>query len=194
VLVSTFPFGDSISSITTLGTEEWICEGCAGSVGTVGALIPNTFEAVVRLLAPAPRIQHWWSAYREMFVALGSICANYSSPPGNLTFGIWEGHGFQSESNREELSQIPKLAMPNRVYFLLTGDSLSLGELRYPNSDEWRNPDLMWPDDHAWFVGTDVDFWSLYVGGSLEMTQEIESLFGDSCMRVSYSEKLPVES
>jgi hypothetical protein len=111
-----------------------------------------------------------------------------------LTFGIWEGHGFWSESNDKELSRISRLEMPNRKYFLLTGDSLSIGELRYPSSDEWRNPDLVWPDDHAWFIGTDVDFWSLYVGGSLKMIQEIESQFGGSCRRVNFSDKLVVEN
>jgi hypothetical protein len=30
---------------------------------------------------------------------------------------------------------------------------------------EWRRPDLFWPDDRQWFVATDVDFWSLYIGG-----------------------------
>ena len=192
--MSTFPFGESISPITTHGIEEWVLQGCASSAWTVGALIPNTFEAVVRLSAPAPGVQHWWSAYREMFVALGSTCARYSSPRSTLTFGIWDGHGFWSESNDKELSRISRLEMPNRKYFLLTGDSLSIGELRYPGSGEWRNPDLVWPDDHAWFIGTDVDFWSLYVGGSLKMIQEIESQFGGSCRRVNFSDKLVVEN
>jgi hypothetical protein len=192
--LSTFPFGDSISPVTGHGNEEWIRQGCASSTGTVETLIPTSFEAVVRLLAPAPGMHQWWSAYREMFVALGSTCAGYSSSQSKLTFGIWEGHGFQSESNREELSRIPRLAMPNRNYLLLTGDFLSLGDLRYPSSDEWRNPDLVWPDDHAWFIGTDVDFWSLYVGGSMEMIHEIESQFGGSCRRVNFSDKLVVEN
>ena len=129
-----------------------------------------------------------------MFVALGSTGAKYSSPRSKLTLGIWEGHGFQSESNDKELSRISRLAMPNRNYLLLTGDSSSLGELKYPGSDQWRNPDLVWPDDHAWFIGTDVDFWSLYIGSSLKMIQEIESQFGSSCERVAFSDKLVIEN
>jgi hypothetical protein len=39
-------------------------------------------------------------------------------------------------------------------------------ELRHPDGDGWRNPDLFWPQDQGWFVATDVDFWSLYIGGS----------------------------
>ena len=48
--------------------------------------------------------------------------------------------------------------------------------LGYPDSmDDWRNPDLYWPDDRQWFVGTDVDFWSLYIGGDGDFIEELAS-------------------
>ena len=44
---------------------------------------------------------------------------------------------------------------------------------RRPNfttrTHDWRNPDLFWPDDRRWFIATDVDFWSLYIGGSKQL-------------------------
>ena len=45
--------------------------------------------------------------------------------------------------------------------------------LRYPDDDGWRNPDLFWPEDRRWFVATDVDFWSLYVGGQNSFIREL---------------------
>ena len=55
---------------------------------------------------------------------------------------------------------------PHRAYYLLEGPVAAVTELRDPGSGgNWRNPDLFWPDDRRWFVATDVDFWSLYVGG-----------------------------
>ncbi len=159
----------------------------------MGALVPNGFEVVVRILATARGTKDWWLAYKEQFLSLISVCVAHSMSHSALNFGIWEGHGFCAESTDEAMSQIPKLEMLNRNYFLLTGDVDSIGELKYPGSVDWRNPDLVWPDDHSWFLATDVDFWSLYVGGSSQMIQSIESLFGDSCIRVNKSDKLVIE-
>ena len=55
--------------------------------------------------------------------------------------------------------------MPARAYYLMSGPVAAVTGLRNPGSLKWQNPDLFWPDDHRWFVATDVDFWSLYVGG-----------------------------
>ncbi|WP_395155478.1 hypothetical protein [Ilumatobacter sp.] len=53
--------------------------------------------------------------------------------------------------------------MPNRDDYLLTAKVSAMMALRYPDDDDWHNPDLFWPDDRRWFVATDVDFWSLCV-------------------------------
>lgn len=45
--------------------------------------------------------------------------------------------------------------------------------LRDPASGHWRNPDLFWPDDRRWFVATDVDVGSLYVGGDTELVADL---------------------
>ena len=46
-------------------------------------------------------------------------------------------------------------------------------ELREPGGDRWRNPDPCWPADRAWFLATDVDFWSLDVGGSCDSVDDL---------------------
>ena len=48
-----------------------------------------------------------------------------------------------------------------------------MANVRHPGSDSWRNPDLFWPDDQRWFVATDVDIWSLYVGGTRQLISEL---------------------
>jgi hypothetical protein len=71
------------------------------------------------------------------------------------------------------LSQIPRFGRPDRTYYLLEGPVMAVTHLRYPDGDGWRNPDLFWPDDRQWFVATDVDFWSLYIGGSSDFITEL---------------------
>ena len=47
--------------------------------------------------------------------------------------------------------------------------------LRYPAVTEWPNQDLFWPDDRRWFAATDVDFWSVYVGGAPDFIDQLAS-------------------
>ena len=74
---------------------------------------------------------------------------------------------------RDGLAAVPRFDAPNRTYYLVTGAVADVGGVRYPSGHGWRNPDLWWPDDRGWFVATDVDCWSLYVGGDDTFVAEI---------------------
>ena len=71
------------------------------------------------------------------------------------------------------MKRLPRFDRPGRTYYLLQGPLGATTELRHPDSDDWRNPDLFWPDDRRWFVATDVDFWSLYNGGRSSFIAEL---------------------
>jgi hypothetical protein len=65
---------------------------------------------------------------------------------------------------------------PFRHYFLLRGPVAAATRLDDPASPgSFQRPDLWWPDDRRWFVATDTDFWSLYVGGSEAFVDELAS-------------------
>lgn len=66
---------------------------------------------------------------------------------------------------RAGLRLVPRFHVPARAYYLMSGPVAAVTGLRDPATLRWRNPDLFWPDDRRWFVATDVDFWSLYIGG-----------------------------
>jgi len=72
-----------------------------------------------------------------------------------------------------ELDMVPRFALPDRTYYLMAGPVAAVAGLRDPSTGHWLNPDLFWPDDRRWFVATDVDFWSLYVGGSNDLIAEL---------------------
>lgn len=74
---------------------------------------------------------------------------------------------------RSALDRIPRFDRPGRTYFLLEGPLRAMTQLRHPDGDDWHNPDLFWPDDRRWFVATDVDFWSLYIGGASGFIAEL---------------------
>jgi hypothetical protein len=95
---------------------------------------------------------------------------------------------------RAALSQLPRFDLPGRRYYLVTGPVAAATELKDPGSTtDWRNPDLLWPDDRRWFVATDVDFWSLYVGGHDDYITELVRAVPTHSELVALDHQLEVE-
>jgi hypothetical protein len=78
---------------------------------------------------------------------------------------------------RSELRQVPRFELPDRTYYLLAGALSAATRLARPGSTvDWQHPDLIWPDDRRWFVATDIDIWSLYVGGDHDFIAELSRI------------------
>ncbi len=92
------------------------------------------------------------------------------------------------------LEQIPRFKLTNRAYYLMEGPVTAIDGLRYPGDDGWRNPDLLWPDDHRWFVATDVDFWSLYVGGDNDLVAELANSVRTYSQPIGLNSRLEIEN
>lgn len=201
-------FGDGVRPADTVASTEWLEHSCRGEWWTVGALVPNRYESLLRVDAPAQCADDWWSAYRDLFEVVASIGERHTSSPERAWYAMWEGHGFDraethvawhdppaDETERRAraaerarlgderrrhnadigaaLDQMPRFDRPGRTYYLVEGPVRAVSRLRHPDGDDWRNPDLFWPDDRRWFVATDVDFWSLYIGGRSGFVAEL---------------------
>jgi len=201
-------FGDHVKSAATIAPAEWIEGACGGAIRTVGALVPNQYPLFLRVHAPEPSVEDWWSAYRDLFAVTASIGERHTTSPDRAWFAAWEGHGFANSTThiawqepcddtnrhareqeqsrlrdedvrrnaaiRASLRQVPSFDLPNRTYHLLTGPVSAATQLDDPRGPStWCLPDLFWPDDRRWFVATDVDFWSLYIGGDHDFITEL---------------------
>lgn len=95
---------------------------------------------------------------------------------------------------RATLLQVPRFVLPHRTYYLLTGPVSAVSHLCHPEPrGEWRNPDLFWPDDRRWFVATDVDFWSLYIGGDSDFVAELSTTVTTPSMVVELGDGIEIE-
>ncbi|MBD5786057.1 hypothetical protein IF650_07680 [Cellulosimicrobium terreum] len=63
----------------------------------------------------------------------------------------------------------PMLLLPNREYHLWTGTLSDVGVFR----EHGQPPNLWWPHDRSWFVGTEIDAAATYVGGSEELVDAL---------------------
>ena len=221
-------FGDALMPAATTAAAVWIAPALRGSMGTVGALVPDSFSSVLRIHAPPPIPGDWWTTYRDMYARVAEIGAQHTSSVDRAWFAVWEGHGFATaetrlawtdpaadDAERHEreaaraqlrdddrrrnaaisagLGAIPIFDLPNRTYYLMEGPVSAVVGLRDPASGDWRNPDLFWPDDRRWFVATDVDFWSLYVGGDSDLIADLAASVATPTEAVTLSYQLEIE-
>jgi hypothetical protein len=125
-------------------------------------------------------------------VALGRVLTPYTGTPEECVFCFWVGFGIWGSDNGETyyglltdeqndalnapirerwqrelaaMKQIPRLVLPAREYYLFTGP---LARTARPFMfGRWeQSPTMWWPADRAWFVATEIDSFSTYVGGS----------------------------
>ncbi len=178
---------------------SWLIDTCDGDPGTVGGLVPAGFDAVVRVSAPPDDVGDWIAAYRDLFGLVASIGVDHTERPRDAWFAIERANDFGQGASPWMMStgaarsdDEPWLVRPQRAYRLTTGPIWAVTRLIGP-STSWRHPDLFWPDDHAWFVATDVDFWSLYVAGPDRFVSRIEALVPTGVERVDAATPLVME-
>jgi hypothetical protein len=121
------------------------------------------------------------SLYLDDARALAGIAAKFTDTPQQSWCCIWDGFGWWSRSWLLPPGQIatsppprpipieakdwPRVHTQHRDYFLYE-ESLETSFVEVIESLEGHSPNLWWPSDHAWCVGTEIDFDSTYVGGS----------------------------
>lgn len=119
--------------------------------------------------------------------ALCRALAPHTATPDGCLIAMWEGWGALNggsvrltiEDGRttavEPLPRAftdaewaaPRFRLPDRDYLLLAGPLDAVADVaRGPVDDDGQSPALVWPQDRAWCVSTEVDHDSTVVGGS----------------------------
>lgn len=77
-----------------------------------------------------------------------------------------------------DLPSSPTLDLPGREYGLFRGGLATLLDTDWLKASGWAwrwndTLNLAWPDDHGWFVASEIDFDSTIVGGSRELIDRV---------------------
>jgi len=124
--------------------------------------------------------------------ALIDILRQHTRTPERCWIGIWEGFGWigdadsvstlergsnPSEVSRPSWTLDPNELPPKRLHIPGRSLILYMGVIEeaaaFCNGPPWQSPNLWWPADRAWCVGTDIDAFSSYVGGSEALVREL---------------------
>jgi hypothetical protein len=104
---------------------------------------------------------------------LAALCArlsNHTAVACRCFLGVWEGWHWLNDLAAPAESR-SRLTLPGRDYLLLAGSLQMATQVGYtkPGGFEPRSPNLLWPEDHSWFVASEVDFDSTLVGGTADL-------------------------
>lgn len=116
---------------------------------------------------------------------LGELLRRHTATLDWCFFGVWEGYGWL-DWMAPDRPRAARLSLPNRTYLLFEGPLGSVVELGWSSGASERtpsvarfhreSPNLIWPADRSWFVASEIDLDSTFVGGSMAL---VEELIGD---------------
>ena len=93
-------FGDALRPAAATASAAWIAPTLRGSMGTVGALVPNSYSSILRIHPPPPIPGDWWATYRELYERVAKTGARHTTSVDRAWFAVWEGHGFDTAATR----------------------------------------------------------------------------------------------
>jgi hypothetical protein len=89
---------------------------------------------------------------------LTAVLRRFTTTPEECWFGLWDGFDHTPDTRLT-------LALPGREFWLLRGP-VDLAAANLADEPAEQSANLWWPADRAWFVATDIDLMTTYVGGS----------------------------
>lgn len=132
-----------------------------GAAPETGSLEPEKLAALAEILAGHSAAERWFFA-----IWTGSTWGHVS--PGEI-----EMHSTDDLSSAfpDEQARRAPLKVPGREYAVLVGPPAAATEIEDRLSG--NSPQLIWPEDRAWCVGTGIDFDSTLVGGTEGLARAI---------------------
>ena len=125
--------------------------------------------------------------------ALLEVLAAYTSTPDDCFIGVWEGYGWLVEA----WAGPEVLELENRTYLACRGPLSLAAEVGWkPARDRLHAepPNLLWPADRAWFVASDTDLDSTYLGGSVALVHGLLAHAGLEVWPIAATDLIAKES
>lgn len=105
----------------------------------------------------------------EIAEPLASLLARYTKTPEMCQFAVWDGFNC-SGTSLEEAASIAVAALDRR-WRLFRG---SLSALKHSFCESFhQSASMVWPEDRAWCVATEIDLMMTYVGGKRGLIEAI---------------------
>lgn len=153
---------------------------------------------------------------KELARGLAQVLGSFTSTAGWIWFCVWEGWGdlrvrsshtapLSTHPTRRPpprdartRSPSPVVNLPHRRYYLFRGQLTDVEESSDIEesfwADSWISPSMWWPDDRSWFVSTEIDLPSSYLGGTSDCVASVLAAANIEAMRAQCSDRIGYEA
>jgi len=141
----------------------------------------------------SPRPDLWTNPPRtgslppELARELVEVLRDWTTTPQRCWFAVWEGWGGLEPGTS-------RIDHPNRRYYLAQGRLEDAASTVYPEDWAHQSASMWWPDDRAWFVATEVDLDSTYLGGAKTCVEAVLAHPEIEALRSRLSDRITIAS
>ena len=121
--------------------------------------------------------------------SLAEALADFTTTPDSCWFALWPGYGMLPPYDDVPLALAPP-DDPIREYVLFRGPVNAVDQFWFMDGLVYQSPTMWWPDDRAWFVHTEVDLSSTFVGGTTDCIRAILSSDEIEAMEINPADEL----
>ena len=128
---------------------------------------------------------------------LASLCrllTRFTGTPDRCFIGVWEGYGWLPLSDHAAARE---LRLDQRTFLVIEGSiagATAVGSRYWNGPFQPEPPTLIWPADRAWFVASDPDLDSTYVGGSTAMIEALLATPGLEAWPIGSTDRVTLDS
>jgi hypothetical protein len=126
----------------------------------------------------------------EVIHDIVGVLSRHTSTSHFCYYALW--CGYASVSFRREVEASAKFETSYRQYHLVNGPLASVQVSL--DKRHWQSPNLWWPDDHSWVVGTEVDLDTTYVSCSSDLARELLDLSDIESAMVAHGDPIGIRS
>lgn len=142
----------------------------------------------------------------EVVAELLPLLSQFTGTPEQCYFGVWEGYGQYSGGTTlltsdgsgrplpppRDVRKAQRIRGCGRNYLLYQGRLEDIAGF-YTNFLS-EPPNIWWPADRAWFVSTDIDLDSTYIGGRAECVDALLQHYALEAVPAEYRASVAMES
>lgn len=117
---------------------------------------------------------------------LAATLRELTSTPEQCWFGLWSGYGPHRGCYG------PELELDSRAYYIFAGP-VEHAFTTTLTTQEDHTPNLWWPENRSWFVATEIDSQSTYVGGSRSLIGQLVDNSRIEALEVAVTDMIAVQ-
>ncbi len=160
-----------LKPVSNRAAAQWVVDALDVGSPLLPSTVPPLYERYVRIRHPrwndldaaVEGTMPW-----EVSGPLRRILATHTLNQQECWFGVWTGYGL---TYKPDVPDTVSIDTGWREWVLFRGPIHTL-DFRF-FVEESQSVNIAWPEDKSWFVATEIDILSTYVGGSKALIRDL---------------------